>query len=197
MSRTEQEPSYPTNWVSKNDLYLARPDLHTEIENLDEGDMLAIAKDIGDAVAETHDIAIDDILATYLGGLETESTESEIQESSSASKSDHPILQRASDEPKPIIEYNGWNGNGDSITSARLTWLTFSWLTNEQKTDAAAYEIVNTHEARGEAALALKGYVEKTVFGNNPNEQTLANNLVRNIFQHEVNWSEIVMAYRD
>lgn len=176
---------------------MARPDLRAEIENLDEGDMFAIAKDIGDAVAETHDIAIDDILAAYLGVLETESTEREIQKSLPASANVPSIFQQASDEPKPIIEYNGWKGNGDSLASARFTWLTFSWLTNEQKTDAAAHEIVANREDGGEAVSALKEYVEKTIVGNHPNKSGLAHDLVQNIFQYEVNWSEIVKAFRD
>jgi hypothetical protein len=195
--KERKERSYATNLVSKNDLYMARPDLRAEIENLDEADMQSIAKDIGDAVAETHDIAIDDILAAYLGVLETEATESEIQTSLSASSNDHSIFQRASDEPKPIIEYNGWKGNSDSIASARFTWLTFSWLTNEQKTDTAAREIVATREDRAEAVSALKQYVEETIFGNNPNTSGLAHDLVQNTFQYEVNWSEIVNAFRD
>ena len=60
-----------------------------------------------------------------------------------------------------------------------------------------AREIVATREDRTEAVSALKQYVEVTIFGNNPNTSGLAHDLVRNIFQYEVNWSEIVKAFRD
>jgi hypothetical protein len=66
----EQYTAYPTNWVSKNDLLLARPDLAEQIQNLSDANMHTIAKMIGDAAAETHNVAIEELLASYFQGNE-------------------------------------------------------------------------------------------------------------------------------
>ncbi|MCA0456121.1 MAG: hypothetical protein LCI00_19240 [Chloroflexi bacterium] len=190
-----EDTSYATNWVNKNDFYTARPDLTTAIEALTDDDMEAIAKDIGDAVAETHDTAIAEILTLYIEG--TPHSEQIGWEETVKPTTEIFSVQSMSNDALPLPEYNGWNGNGDSVASARLTWLTFSWLTSDQPIDLAIEEIVNRHEDRGEAAIEVREFVQNKVLGNNPSDQSLMHTLIRNIFQHEINWSEIVKAYVD
>jgi len=118
--RERENQAYATNWVSKNDLYTARPDLHYEIDNLDESDMEAIAKGVGDAMAETHDLAIENFLTDYLSLLSSDSN-SDKADQLPTSTAEQPLHRRLPDTPKPAIEYNSWKGNGDSLASAQLT----------------------------------------------------------------------------
>ncbi len=57
----------PISWVSKQDLLLCRPDLKEQVEALDGGDVGIIADKIGDALQETYWLAMNIVLADYLG----------------------------------------------------------------------------------------------------------------------------------
>jgi hypothetical protein len=57
----------PIAWVSKEDLFYARPDLAVQIEALDEADIENIAKLVEDAVQETEALALEIALLRYIG----------------------------------------------------------------------------------------------------------------------------------
>lgn len=186
-----EPPAYPTNWVSKNDLYLSRPDLEAQINALEDGDMLEIASQIGDAVAETHDVAIDEILTAYLGISDTTITDEPPDMETSALSSQTP------ETPPKTPDYNGWKGNGKSLASAQLTYLTFLWLNAKDSTDKEAYDIVNTSDDLSQAQTALRERFEQQLLRDKPVNPSITDSLLRNFCQHHVNWAEIVRAYHD
>jgi hypothetical protein len=68
----EAPPSFPISWVSKNDLFLCRPDLTERIRALDESEVEYIAEKIGDALQETYWLTMSAILDDYFGENDSE-----------------------------------------------------------------------------------------------------------------------------
>ena len=64
----ERKPaSIPISWVSKEDLLACRPDLSGRIQALDEAEVDYIAHKVGDALQDTYWLALNVVLADYLG----------------------------------------------------------------------------------------------------------------------------------
>ena len=61
-----EQPSFPTNWVSKADLIRCYPDQKERLERLDDSEVECIAGEIGDALQETYWLVMEIILADYL-----------------------------------------------------------------------------------------------------------------------------------
>ncbi len=61
------EPSYPTNSISKEDLRYARPDLEAEIEALSDGQMRRIADSVGEIIKDEYWSAVDSVLSRTFG----------------------------------------------------------------------------------------------------------------------------------
>ncbi len=57
------EPSYPTNSISKEDLRYARPDLEPEIEGLSEEQMQRIADSVGEIIKDEYWSAVEAVLS--------------------------------------------------------------------------------------------------------------------------------------
>jgi hypothetical protein len=60
-------PYFPTNFVSREDLLSARPDLESEILAMSDIDIAHIADEVGDALQEMYSMALPIVLANYLG----------------------------------------------------------------------------------------------------------------------------------
>ena len=66
MPHHEPDP-IPIGWVSKNDLLACRSDLSDRITALSEAQMAIIANEIGDALQDTFQIALEIALLRALG----------------------------------------------------------------------------------------------------------------------------------
>jgi hypothetical protein len=61
------EPSYPTNSISKEDLIYARPDLEETIASLSDEQMQQIADRVGEIIKDEYWSAIDAVLSRSFG----------------------------------------------------------------------------------------------------------------------------------
>lgn len=100
-------------------------------------------------------------------------------------------------EQEKSFEYNGWKGNGDSLASARFTWLTALWLSNDPFLDEQLHEIANLDMEAWEAGNTLRTWVEEVVVGELIDAPGMAADYVRSILHSEVNWTEIVESFRE
>lgn len=195
----ERDPTaQPTSWVSKTDLYSAHPELTPQIDDLNEGDMIALARKIGDAVASTHHMATDILLPAYLGLERTGSIEVEDDDSD---ESDLPVeaitLYQHETPMAPRYTHEGWHGNGESQASAYLTWLTFTRIAEHEELENALMDIAARIDDLAEAALAAREQVEKALFSQHSPQPHLVDELARQALRREVNWREIIAAYQD
>lgn len=66
-----EQPPIPISWVSKEDLIYCCPDRREQLESLDDSEVEYIADKIGDALQETYKLAMEIVLADYLGEDDT------------------------------------------------------------------------------------------------------------------------------
>jgi hypothetical protein len=188
--------AHPTTWVSKTDLYALHPDLTRQIDDLNEGDMLALSKAIGDAVASTHHMAMDVLLPLYLGLADTLPDE----EDDDQDEPEPPLfttVYRYPERTQPRFSHEGWHGNGESQASAFLTWLTFTRIAENEELEDALTGIAARLDDPAETALAAREQVEKALFSQPSPQPHLLDELARQSLRREVNWREIMDAYRE
>lgn len=188
--------AHPTTWVSKTDLYALHPNLTPQIDELNEGDMLALAKTIGDAVASTHHMAMDVLLPLYLGLTDTSPDEADETDDEPEPVSP-TTLYHYHELTQPRFTYEGWHGTGESQASAYLTWLTFTRIAENEELENALMDIAARTDDLAEAALAAREQVEKALFSQPSPQPHLVDELARQSFRREVNWREIMQVYRD
>jgi len=187
--------AHPTTWVSKNDLYALHPDLTLQIDDLNEGDMLALARTIGDAVASTHHMAMDVLLPLYLGLTDTSPDEADEIDDGPEPISPTTLYQYR-ELTQPRFTHKGWHGTGESQASAYLTWLTFTQIAENEELEDALLDITSRIDDPAEAALAAREKVEKTLFSQSSPQPYLVDELARQSLRREVNWCEILREYR-
>jgi hypothetical protein len=94
------------------------------------------------------------------------------------------------------FEYEGWNGNGDSLASARFTYLVGVWLLNDEALYQQTQHIATSAVDVNEAGQALNTWVKDVVLSDLRNDTPLASELLASALNDEVNWHEIVEAFR-
>jgi hypothetical protein len=67
MSHSELDTPIPIGWVSRTDLLACRPELSDRIATLSEAQMAMIANQIGDALQDTYQTALEIVLLRALG----------------------------------------------------------------------------------------------------------------------------------
>lgn len=100
-------------------------------------------------------------------------------------------------EKEPRYQYNGWEGKGDSLASARYTWLTALWLGNNDLMDRLTHHIVNTQATEDEKATWLLNLAEAWVNFEVGNQAGLGQNIAVNVLRNKVNWKEIITKFRE
>jgi hypothetical protein len=195
----ESDPTaHPTTWVSKTDLYTLHPELAPQIDALNEGDMIVLARKIGDAVSSTHHMATDILLPAYLGLETAESIDDEDGDSDEPDWSAEPItLYHHETLLAPRYTHEGWHGTGESQVSAYLTWLTFTHIAEEEELENHIIDWIASISDLDEAALTIRELVTKSLFGSFAETPSFTEVLARQSLRREVNWQEIVAAYQD
>ena len=94
------------------------------------------------------------------------------------------------------FDYNGWKGNGDSQSSAHLTWMTALWLSNEPDSDQETQRLVCAHPEDEKAGDALREFTEAYVMSDLMVHTGLSTHLLSAVLQDEINWTEIAASFR-